>query len=58
MYKDSQSLFGAIRTCFKGGKDVEFYGCYSMPEDPLVSDGERVEMTVNEVWKVTGYRFM
>jgi hypothetical protein len=26
-----------------------------MPEDPLVSDRERVEMTVNEVWKLKGY---
>ena len=58
VYKDSQCLFEAIRVCFKSGEDVKFYGCYSLPEDPLVSDREGVGMAVNEVWKVMGYRFM
>lgn len=25
--------------------------------DPLISDKERVKMTAQDVWKVTGYRF-
>lgn len=57
VYKDSQSLFEAIRACFRDEEHLEFYGCYSLPEDPLVSDKERVEMVMNEIWKVTGYRF-
>jgi len=28
-----------------------------MPADPLVTDKERVDMTVHEIWKVTVYRF-
>jgi len=50
-------MFEAIRACFKSGQNVEFLGCYRQPEDPLVSDRERVEMAVHEIWKVTGYRF-
>ena len=50
-------MFEAICDCFKGGEDIEFYGYYSMPKDPLVSHKERVKMIVNEVWKVKDYRF-
>ena len=50
-------MFEAIRACFKGGQNIEFLGHYRQPEDPLVNDRERVEMTVHEIWKVTGYRF-
>ena len=56
-YRDSQSLFEAIRAGFKKDKHVEFYGTYNMPADPLVTDKERVDMIVHEIWKVTGYRF-
>jgi hypothetical protein len=46
VYKDSQSMCEAIRACFKGHKNIIFLGCYRQPEDPLVSNRERVEMTV------------
>jgi hypothetical protein len=40
VYKDSQSMFEAIRACFKGDQNVEFLRCYRQPKDPLVSDRE------------------
>ena len=57
VYNDSQSMFEAIRACFKGSQNVEFLRCYRQPKDPLISDRERVEMAVHGIWKVTGYRF-
>jgi len=30
---------------------------FKLPEDPLVSDKERVQMMTHEVWKVTGFQF-
>ncbi|KAJ7774512.1 hypothetical protein DFH07DRAFT_865834 [Mycena maculata] len=39
------------------GKHVEFRGTYQTPEDPLITDKERVQMTIYEIWKVMGYRF-
>ncbi|KAJ6546393.1 hypothetical protein DFH09DRAFT_927184, partial [Mycena vulgaris] len=56
-FKDLQAFFSALRHAFKTEKHVEFRGTYQTPEDPLVSDKERVEMTIYEIWKVTGYRF-
>jgi len=56
MYTDSQSLFDAVRNAFME-KHVDFFGAYNLLEDPLVSDSERVRMTIHEIWKVTGYRF-
>jgi len=53
VYQNSQSMFEAIRTCFKRGQNVNFVGCYRQPEDPLVSNKERIAMTVHEIWKVT-----
>ncbi|KAK7005431.1 hypothetical protein R3P38DRAFT_2427601, partial [Favolaschia claudopus] len=50
-------LFQAIRGAFTGGKPVEFHGTCQIPEDPMVTDKERVKMTAHEIWKITGYRF-
>ena len=36
----------------------DFQGTYVIAKDPLVTDKERVQMMVEEIWKVTGYRFM
>jgi hypothetical protein len=57
MYINSRELFGALRKAFKEKKQVNFFGTYCLPEDPMVSDSERVRMTTHEIWKVTGYRF-
>jgi hypothetical protein len=35
---------------------VNFCGSYMIEHDPLVSDRERVRMTVSEIWSATGYR--
>jgi len=56
-YTDSQTLFKSLRNQFKQGKDINFCGSYILPDDPLVSDRERIKMTADEIWKVTGYRF-
>jgi hypothetical protein len=46
-----------LRKAFKKSDRVFFHGCYNIPADPLISDKERVKMTAQDVWKVTGYRF-
>ncbi len=38
-------------------ENVIFNGAYELDKDPLMSDKEQVQVTVQEVWKVTGYRF-
>ncbi|KAJ7434395.1 hypothetical protein B0H11DRAFT_1757683 [Mycena galericulata] len=55
--KDTQSMLNGLKDAFKTNKRVEFHGTCQIPEDPLVSDKERVQMTIYEIWKVTGYRF-
>ncbi|EEB88766.1 hypothetical protein MPER_13221 [Moniliophthora perniciosa FA553] len=37
--------------------NIIFSGYYCMAVDPLMSDRERVNTTMMEVWKATGYRF-
>ncbi|KAJ6596512.1 hypothetical protein B0H10DRAFT_2232513 [Mycena sp. CBHHK59/15] len=56
-FKDAQELFSALRNAFNKEKHVNFRGTYQIPEDALITDKERVQMTVHEIWKVTGYRF-
>ncbi|KAF8156162.1 hypothetical protein K438DRAFT_1777588 [Mycena galopus ATCC 62051] len=56
-YRDQQDLLSALRDMFKASKHVNFYGTYQTPTDPLITENERVQMTVLEIWKVTGYRF-
>jgi hypothetical protein len=57
VYKDSESLLKDLHTTFKSSDSVEFKGSYSQAVDPLVSDKERVKMTIHDIWKATGYRF-
>ncbi|KAG2128343.1 uncharacterized protein EDB93DRAFT_1243573 [Suillus bovinus] len=47
----------ALRTSFKSSNDVQFHGSYLVPEDPITSEKERVQMAALEVWRTTGYRF-
>jgi hypothetical protein len=56
-FKDAQALFAALREAFERKKDVGFRGTHQTPEDPLITDKERVQTTIYEIWKVTGYRF-
>ncbi|KAJ7475021.1 hypothetical protein FB451DRAFT_1247281 [Mycena latifolia] len=56
-FESQQALFSSLRETFRMKKDVEFNGTYQVQHDPLVSDKERVQMVVYEVWKVSGYRF-
>ena len=58
MYKDSEALMKGLREAFKLNDHVDFFGAYTQPADPLVSDREYVQMTVQDIWAVTGYRFM
>ena len=57
-YVDSQGLFDALWDIFKHQKHIDFFGTYNLLEDPLVSDSERVRMTMHKVWKIVGYCFM
>ncbi|KAJ6528291.1 hypothetical protein DFH09DRAFT_866470, partial [Mycena vulgaris] len=56
-YISSQELFAALRDSFKSKKHVTFHGSYTIANDPMVTDKQRVQMTAYEIWKVTGYRF-
>jgi hypothetical protein len=56
-FKNSQKHFSALRRKCRGTSVVEFDGTFSMAEDPLVTDKERVQMLTHEVWKVTGWHF-
>jgi hypothetical protein len=56
-YKTGQAFFSALQKKCKDHHDVQLNGTYTTPEDPLVSNRERVQMLAHEVWKVTGYRF-
>ncbi|KAJ7937453.1 hypothetical protein B0H13DRAFT_2302616 [Mycena leptocephala] len=47
-FTDQQSLFIAIRAAFKHNKHVEFHGTCQIPEDPLITDKERVKMTTDQ----------
>jgi hypothetical protein len=57
VYTDGHALLDALRKAFKNGKHINFNGAYTIPEDPLVTDKQRVCMTTHSIWKVTGYRF-
>lgn len=57
MYASSEDLFRAIQKAFRDSAHVNFSGAYKLPEDPLISDRERVRMTIHDIWKITGYRF-
>ena len=46
-----------LREAFKLDDHVDFIGMYTRPADPLISDRECVQMTSQDIWKVTGYRF-
>ncbi|KAJ7799551.1 hypothetical protein B0H14DRAFT_2616955 [Mycena olivaceomarginata] len=37
--------------------EEDFHGTCQIPEDPLITDKERVKITIYEIWKITGYRF-
>ncbi|KAJ7029433.1 hypothetical protein C8F04DRAFT_1187647 [Mycena alexandri] len=56
-FNGPQELFSGLRDAFKHSKHVNFRGTYQTPEDPLITDKERVQMAILELWKVTGYRF-
>ncbi|KAK7006027.1 hypothetical protein R3P38DRAFT_3367397 [Favolaschia claudopus] len=56
-FADAQAMFDAIRKAFKTGKSVNFRGTYLAANDPLITDKERLQMTTDELWKVSGYRF-
>ncbi|KAF7966149.1 hypothetical protein HWV62_39928 [Athelia sp. TMB] len=56
-YSNSKSLFEALRTSFASSQHVAFHGTFKLPEDPLITPRERVQMIVHDIWRVTGYRF-
>ena len=39
----------------KESEDIEFNACYEMNADPLVNEAQHIRMTVDEIWKITGY---
>ncbi|KAF7793917.1 hypothetical protein EIP86_005039 [Pleurotus ostreatoroseus] len=56
-YQNVHDLMIAIKGASKGAPHVDFSGQYHIASDPLVTPRERVQMTAEEVWQVTGYRW-
>ncbi|EGO20838.1 hypothetical protein SERLADRAFT_417908 [Serpula lacrymans var. lacrymans S7.9] len=57
VYENSNTLFCALQEDFKSRESVSFFGSYQLAEDPFVDDKKRVEMTISDIWKTTGYQF-
>ncbi|KAF8224735.1 hypothetical protein L208DRAFT_1510024 [Tricholoma matsutake] len=57
IFDTREEMFGSLRTDFRTYHNIEFRGTYTVPNDPLVSDRECINMVAKEIWKVTGYRF-
>jgi hypothetical protein len=56
-FNDSESTLKHLQKVFKATERVFFHGCYNIPEDPEITDKERVGMTAQDIWKATGFRF-
>ena len=56
-YKNVHELMVALKSVSKHATHVAFSGQYRIASDPLVTPRERVKMTAEEVWQVTGYRW-
>ncbi|KAF7311997.1 hypothetical protein MIND_00211600 [Mycena indigotica] len=58
VYGTAQELLAALRAVCLGDAEVDFSGSYPLAEeDPGVSDKQRVQIVVNDVWRATGYKF-
>lgn len=57
-YYDAEDLFDTIKTQFKEHLHVEFHGTYLVDQDPMIADKSCTQMAAEEIWKLTGYRFM
>ncbi|KAJ7833625.1 hypothetical protein B0H14DRAFT_2364226, partial [Mycena olivaceomarginata] len=47
----------ALRAEVKSNKTISIHASFPVPWDPLVSSKKRVEMVVQEIWALTGFRF-
>jgi hypothetical protein len=55
---NAEDLFHALHAQFKASALVDFHGTYSIKEDDLIEPKEHTQILAEELWKVTGYRFM
>ena len=46
-----------LKKVFKTSDRIFFYGCYDLPADPQMADRDQVNITADEIWRVTGYCF-
>ncbi|KIJ55874.1 hypothetical protein M422DRAFT_40827 [Sphaerobolus stellatus SS14] len=56
-FANPRVLFNYMKVAFKQGTNVEFSGCYEIPADPQISYQDCVKFIVEEIWKMTGYRW-
>ena len=54
---EAEDFFDVLRASFKASSHVNFYATYPVKEDPLISPKQHVTMAVQEIWRLTGYRF-
>ena len=57
-YMDAEDLFITLHAQFKASACVNFHGTYSIDADDLIESKAQTQMLAEELWKVTGYRFM
>ncbi|KAI9439429.1 hypothetical protein F5148DRAFT_1278386 [Russula earlei] len=55
---EAEDLFDLLRARCSASNYVDFHGTYPVKEDPLISPKQHVMMVAQEVWQLTGYRFM
>ncbi|KAI9454491.1 hypothetical protein F5148DRAFT_1151690 [Russula earlei] len=55
---EAEDLFDLLRARCSASNYVDFHGTYPVKEDPLISPKQHVMMVAQEVWQLTGYRFI
>jgi hypothetical protein len=57
-YSNASGLFYSLKLWVKELDSISFAGSYEMDADILVTKAEWTKMIADEIWKITGYRFM
>ncbi|KAG7085883.1 hypothetical protein E1B28_003417 [Marasmius oreades] len=55
-YANAEEMFTSLRKQSRQS-EIDFHGEYTLPADPMVTNKERVQFTMREAWRITGFRF-
>ena len=56
-FLDAETLWKRLRNLVRQHGNIHFDGYYYLPTDPLISAKQHIQMTVQELWRVTAYRW-